>query len=504
MSDFNPIYSTKLCSKLTKEELEQCSDLFSNHYGFWSDKAGNKAGKRIKYSAARYFELGKNPNMYVSLCKEREHIIGQAFFLKKQIDGKGICSWVTQLVVHSSYRRRRIGERLLYSAWGFSNYYAWGLATANAITIKTLQAATWREINVDDILANISVIEELCKEVPFAHSDRMILDSEHSQIFTDFYPEFERVNEKEEFQVFVEKLGTIEDGCEWLAFVFRPQPLKYDKERFEAILSFSMNQLQEAYGRMDMSRQPWTRGTVNEIDYVEKVLGLNGSGTILDLGCGQGRHSFELAKRGYCVTGVDFSERLLKKALSEKKIIQTPSFVLEDVRKYRAKEKQDAVVCLYDVIGSFRDEKENYQIIRSIWLNLKPKGRAVVSVMNMELTEHLVKYRGNVKENPELLLTLNSSNIMRKSGDIFDPDYYLIDSVDGLVYRREQFEDDDDLAAEYIVADRRYTKLQIISLFQSIGFKIIDVRYVQAGHWDKSLEPTDKKAKEIVLVVEHK
>ena len=84
--------------------------------------------------------------------------------------------------------------------------------------------------------------------------------------------------------------------------------------------------------------------------------------------------------------------------------------------------------------------------------------------------------------------------------DIFDPDYYLIDSVDGLVYRREQFEDDDDLAAEYIVADRRYTKLQIISLFQSIGFKIIDVRYVQAGHWDKSLEPTDKKAKELSLI----
>ena len=35
---------------------------------------------------------------------------------------------------------------------------------------------------------------------------------------------------------------------------------------------------------------------------------------ILDLGCGTGRHAVEFAKRGFDVTGVDFSEAMLSRA----------------------------------------------------------------------------------------------------------------------------------------------------------------------------------------------
>ena len=47
--------------------------------------------------------------------------------------------------------------------------------------------------------------------------------------------------------------------------------------------------------------------TVEEIDFVEQRLGLAPRSRILDVPCGSGRHSLELARRGHSVTGVDLS-----------------------------------------------------------------------------------------------------------------------------------------------------------------------------------------------------
>lgn len=57
---------------------------------------------------------------------------------------------------------------------------------------------------------------------------------------------------------------------------------------------------------MDMRNQPWTRHTAKEIDYIEKACELHGAARILDVGCGFGRHSIELARRQYDVVGGGF------------------------------------------------------------------------------------------------------------------------------------------------------------------------------------------------------
>lgn len=89
---------------------------------------------------------------------------------------------------------------------------------------------------------------------------------------------------------------------------------------------------------------------------------------------------------------------------------------------------------------------------------------------------------------------------MHKSGDIFDPKLFLIDSKTGLVYRKEQFGDDSSLPAEYVIRDRRYTAKELTDLVKNRGFDVIDCRYVRAGRWDEPLEATDLKAKEILLI----
>ena len=51
---------------------------------------------------------------------------------------------------------------------------------------------------------------------------------------------------------------------------------------------------------------------VTSVDFIEKTWKVQKGGKILDLGCGYGRLSIELAGRGYDVVGLDYSEPLLE------------------------------------------------------------------------------------------------------------------------------------------------------------------------------------------------
>ena len=55
----------------------------------------------------------------------------------------------------------------------------------------------------------------------------------------------------------------------------------------------------------------FTKNTVREADFLVEELAPPPGGRILDVGCGTGRHSIELARRGYSVTGVDLSFGML-------------------------------------------------------------------------------------------------------------------------------------------------------------------------------------------------
>ena len=51
--------------------------------------------------------------------------------------------------------------------------------------------------------------------------------------------------------------------------------------------------------------ESFTQGTAGECDYIEHELNFNKSLKLLDVGCGTGRHSIELTKCGYSITGID-------------------------------------------------------------------------------------------------------------------------------------------------------------------------------------------------------
>jgi hypothetical protein len=91
---------------------------------------------------------------------------------------------------------------------------------------------------------------------------------------------------------------------------------------------------------------------------------------------------------------------------------------------------------------------------------------------------------------------------MQSTGNIFNPDYFLLDTSSRLIYRKEQFEMDEELSSEYVIADYRFTRKQIVDAFEMGGFKVLSSSYVKIGAWDKPLDATDPSAKEILIVAE--
>ncbi len=490
-----------------KNLLDEMSELYSGHYGFWGETAA-KPGQRIQLSAKKLYQWIQSEDSYIATARKDYELVGYSIAIKKsknKTDNKYLISWVTQLVVHEDFRQQGIGKTLLFSFWGFSNDYAWGIMSSNPYAIRALEKATYRRVQpvimrnkaqgiVKFGIENVSYLDE---------NTDFVVTSKNCKVNTHFPSDLSQVNQKLSNVTQDDipwLLGEIEEGWEWFAFTFHEQnKVLLTLDEIQEMLSVSEEIAQNAYSRMlvDNKSHHWARHTKTEVDFIEKVCQLSKGAKVADFGCGIGRHTIELANRGYHSFGIDFSQALLEKA---KKDTSHEMFICDDCRNVVLDEEFDAIICLYDVIGSFIDNDENMKILENAASHLKANSYMVLSVMNYELTKSRVKYTFNLSSEPNRLLELSASKTMEETGDIFDPEYYMIDTETDIVYRREQFAQGDQLPQELIVRDVRYTKNQIEEMCKKVGLKVLLSRYVQAGKWDVELSATDYKAKEILLV----
>jgi len=81
-------------------------------------------------------------------------------------------------------------------------------------------------------------------------------------------------------------------------------------------------------------RYSFTKGTAQEVSFLVDELGLVSGQRVLDVGCGPGRHSLELAARGIEVVGVDISQRFIELAADAARTERCPAtFVRGDARR---------------------------------------------------------------------------------------------------------------------------------------------------------------------------
>jgi len=105
--------------------------------------------------------------------------------------------------------------------------------------------------------------------------------------------------------------------------------------------------------------------------------------TILDLCCGHGRHSIELAKKGYKVTGLDYSayEINLAKQEAERKRLSI-DFRRGDARNYRPGGKFDAVINMFTAFG-YGSRADDIKILKTVSRSLRKNGTFFIDLMNL-------------------------------------------------------------------------------------------------------------------------
>jgi len=101
---------------------------------------------------------------------------------------------------------------------------------------------------------------------------------------------------------------------------------------------------------------------------------------MLDLGCGTGRHSIQLAHYGYDVTGLDLAANSILKA--KENFGEHLRFAQADMRDSFGTEHYDYIFSFFTSFGYF-DEKENIAVARNMANAIKPRGTVLIDYLNV-------------------------------------------------------------------------------------------------------------------------
>lgn len=103
--------------------------------------------------------------------------------------------------------------------------------------------------------------------------------------------------------------------------------------------------------------------------------------SVLDLACGKGRHSIQMNKLGYAVTGMDLSPESINHA--NKNANDRLSFKTGDMRDFMFHSQFDLIVNLFTSFGYFKTEGDNQKVVKAISKNLKDSGIFVLDYLNV-------------------------------------------------------------------------------------------------------------------------
>ena len=489
----------------SEELLQECSDLFGGHYGIWGPH-GVKPGQPVRQPLNCVKALLKSGDARLAIARSADQLVAYAAAVQPTVSDNGKISWVTQLVVHADFRKQGIATRLLFAFWQFSDHFAWGLVTANPFAVRALEKATRRRVQPSRASSSVDVVLQAGLGIPYITSDIHVVCADgcsliNTKFFIDHNGVPEMVRQASEDESWL--LGELPEGWEWFAFTFRNQDqIPLATEELNEMLKVSDEQTAQAYARMTLDdSHTWLKYAEYEAKFVWDNCRLSTGSRVLDLGCGEGRHVLALAGMGASAVGLDYVGTRIdsaKRAALEKEA--DVRFLVADAREASLDEKFDCVLCLYDVVGSHANNEDNLRIVKTAGSHAATGGFVLISVMNFELTEYIATQRFSVANEPDRLLNLRPGNQMETSGNIFDPDYFMIDPDDQVVYRKEQFTKGLALPAEMLVRDRRFRARELEDICTACGLDVVWSKFVKLGDWETSIDAVDARAKEILVL----
>ncbi|MFZ4534896.1 class I SAM-dependent methyltransferase [Propionivibrio sp.] len=162
-------------------------------------------------------------------------------------------------------------------------------------------------------------------------------------------------------------------------------------------------------------------------DFLIQTLVLRGGESVLDQCCGSGRLTWEMARRGYTMRGMDLIQGYIQRAQQREPAgANAPLFEVADAFVFKADPLCDAVFNWWTSFGYADDDDTNTLMLRRAWESLRPGGRYALDFMNVPgLYRHflpdVVTRCGEVTLVRESTLDL-SANVIRKQWTYFLPD----------------------------------------------------------------------------------
>lgn len=132
-----------------------------------------------------------------------------------------------------------------------------------------------------------------------------------------------------------------------------------------------------------------------EMGKVVALTELSPGASVLDLCCGIGRCSLELARRGFNVTGVDRTSSYLTEARkqAEQEDLDV-EFIQDDMRKFIRPESFDCVISMFTSWTYFENPDEDKQVILNAYSSLKPGGKLLIQTHGKETLARIFQERG--------------------------------------------------------------------------------------------------------------
>lgn len=211
--------------------------------------------------------------------------------------------------------------------------------------------------------------------------------------------------------------------------------------------------------------------TLREVDFVVRTANLQPSDRVLDLACGHGRHSIELAKRGFNVVGLDYSEPFIEKAKADARQAGVNiEFMRGDMKNLPFNESFDVVLTLFTTFGYFSDE-DNQKTLGEISRSLKPGGRFLIDVISGEAVISRFNKEGQKEEGSNKLKiprTYEVGGLNVDEVEWFDPDEHQI-------HNHRQWVDENGEKKEYDYYLRVYTIPQYKEMLSKEGMEFKQV-----------------------------
>ena len=212
---------------------------------------------------------------------------------------------------------------------------------------------------------------------------------------------------------------------------------------------------------------------VGESKFIHRLIQryVNHAQNILELGCGTGNHAALLAKEGYNIHGVDYSQEMLQKA--ESRLSQLPSnltsrlkFSHGDIRQVKLNQIFDVVLSLFHVISYQNTNEDLLKAFTTVKKHLKPGG---IFIFDVWYGPAVLTERPTVRikrlENEQIIVT-------RIAEPIIYPNENLVDIQYQVFIKNKSSGNVEELKESHII--RYLFKPELALLLNNVGLNIIN------------------------------